>query len=249
MRIPVIRGTIDRRILVNYHVDPAVVKRLLPPPFEPQLANGKALVGICLIRLRSVRPRFLPIPWGLGSENAAHRIAVQWKQNGAEREGVFVPRRDTSSFLNTVAGGGLFPGVQHRAAFRVKETSNEFDIEMRSRDGSANVRVSAKIAPSLPNGSVFRSMDEASRFFQRGALGYSVTRSPTRYDGIELCCDKWEVQPLSMSYVESSYFSDQARFPEGSIEFDCALLMRGITHEWRAREDVCCNNIELPFRS
>ena len=30
MRIPTVRGVIDRRILVNYHVDPGVLRRLLP---------------------------------------------------------------------------------------------------------------------------------------------------------------------------------------------------------------------------
>ena len=29
-------------------------------------------------------------------------------------------------------------------------------------------------------------------------------------------------------------------FPKGSIEFDCALLMRGIRHEWHGKSDLCC---------
>jgi len=39
MQIPVIRGLIDRRILVNYRVDPDVLARFLPPPFRPLLVN------------------------------------------------------------------------------------------------------------------------------------------------------------------------------------------------------------------
>jgi len=35
--------------------------------------------------------------------------------------------------------------------------------------------------------------------------------------------------------VESSFFEDRALFPPGSVEFDCALLMRGIEHEWHGR--------------
>ncbi len=27
---------------------------------------------------------------------------------------------------------------------------------------------------------------------------------------------------------------------QGSVEFDCALLMREIDHEWHGREDLCC---------
>ena len=79
MRIPIIRGIIDRRILANYHVDPDVMARILPPPFRPKLVNGYAIGGICLIRLKGLRPRFFPFPLGIQSENAAHRIAVEWE--------------------------------------------------------------------------------------------------------------------------------------------------------------------------
>src|SRR5262245_37618023 len=117
MRIPVIRGVIDRRILVNYHVDPDVLSPLLPPPFRPKVVHGFGMVGICLIRLKKVRPTFLPSWFGISSENAAHRTAVEWDENGALRGGVYVRRRDTDSRLNAWAGGRLFPGVHHHARF------------------------------------------------------------------------------------------------------------------------------------
>ena len=83
MRIPVVQGVIDRRILVNYRVDPDVMARVLPPPFRPQIVRGYAIGGICLIRLKGIRPRFVPIPVGLRSENAAHRIAVEWDKSSS----------------------------------------------------------------------------------------------------------------------------------------------------------------------
>jgi|GEM_PF-4930562 len=36
MRIPVMRGVIERRILANFHVDADVMARWLPSPFRPQ---------------------------------------------------------------------------------------------------------------------------------------------------------------------------------------------------------------------
>src|SRR6266511_6209501 len=58
MRIPVVRGVMDRRILVNYRVDPQVLAAALPPPFRPKLVHGVGMVGICLIRLKDIRPAF-----------------------------------------------------------------------------------------------------------------------------------------------------------------------------------------------
>ena len=45
MRIPVVCGVIDRRILVNYHVDPNVLAPLLPAPFRPKVIYGVGMVG------------------------------------------------------------------------------------------------------------------------------------------------------------------------------------------------------------
>src|SRR5947208_318015 len=37
MFLDTIHGTIDRRVLLNYRVDPVALGRFLPPPFQPKL--------------------------------------------------------------------------------------------------------------------------------------------------------------------------------------------------------------------
>lgn len=239
MRIPVIRGVIERRILANYRVAPDVLARFLPPPFRPQVVNGFGIAGICLIRLAHLRPRFLPSLIGVSSENAAHRIAVEWDQDGQLRTGVFIPRRDTSSWLNALAGGRLFPGVHHHARFNVKEDDRHFRVAMESHDGAARVVVGGEIATGLPRDSTFSSVDEASRFFESGSLGYSPSLSNGWFDGLELRSHNWRVEPLAINRIESSFFDDPAVFPAGSVTFDNALLMRNIHHEWHGRESLC----------
>jgi hypothetical protein len=244
MQIPVIRGTIDRRILVNFRVDPDVLEQILPSPFRPKLINGMGMAGVCLIRLKHIRPRFLPSFPGISSENAAHRIAVEWDQDGENREGVFIPRRDTSSRLNTLLGGRLFPGVHHHARFQVDEPDDHLRVVVDSDDGRAHLLVEGHVGTELPSTSIFTSLAEASRFFERGSVGYSVTRKPGEFDGLELRSFTWRVRPLVVEQVESSFFEDQSLFPVGSVEFDSALLMRQIEHEWHRRGSLvareCC---------
>jgi hypothetical protein len=79
IELPTVRGVIRRRVLVNFRVDADVAQRQLPAPFRPRLLDGQAVAGICLIRLEHGRPRLLPLPVGLASENAAHRVAVEWE--------------------------------------------------------------------------------------------------------------------------------------------------------------------------
>lgn len=240
MRIPVLRGVIDRRILANYRIDADVAARVIPSPFRPKLVNGFALGGICLIRLKQVRPWFFPFPWGLQSENAAHRFAVEWDADGQTREGVYVPRRDTNSRLSTIVGGTLFPGVHHHSRFEVTETVDHLSVALCSDDGLTRVHVSGRVAQALPSTSVFSSLAQASAFYEHGSLGYSDTHQRGHYDGLELRCRNWSMQPLEIERIESSFFEDISRFPAGSAVFDHALLMRGIQHEWHSRGDLCC---------
>ena len=48
-------------------------------------------------------PSFL----GVDSENAAHRIAVNWESRGQLHEGVYIPKRNTASDFNYLAGASL----------------------------------------------------------------------------------------------------------------------------------------------
>lgn len=241
MRIPAISGVIDRRILANYRIDPNHMAAALPSPFRPQLINGFAIGGICLIRLKQVRPKALPFPWGIGSENAAHRIAVEWESNGQTMNGVYIPRRDTSSMLNSLVGGRIFPGIHHHAHFTVIENGDHYSVTMASDDGKAEVCVSGTVTPAISESSVFDSLESASSFFELGSLGYSDTKTSGKFDGLELKCENWHVESLDVDQIKSSYFEDRSRFPSGSVEFDCALLMRDIVHEWHGRPDLCCS--------
>lgn len=234
MRLPAMRGTIDRRLLVNYAVDPEALVRLLPDPFRPKLVGDRGVAGICLIRLAGLRPMPLPAGAGVGSEKAAHRIAVLWDEDGGEREGVFIPRRDTSSRLGAALGGRVFPGLLRHASFGVEESDPEYEVAFRSDDGAVDVRVTGRVAQTLPPGSIFSSVAEVSRFFERGSMGYSATSDPRRFDGVQLATRSWHVDPFEVAEVRSSYFDDRSLFPPGTATFDNALIMRRVEHEWSA---------------
>jgi hypothetical protein len=167
---------------------------------------------------------------------------VEWDTPADVREGVFVRRRDTDSRLNVLAGGRMFPGIHHHAHFTVRETATHFEVALRSDDGDTSLSVTADLADAWPSTSLFGSLDEASAFFAAGSLGYSTTADPRRFQGMELVSHNWHVGPLAVRSVRSSLFDDPALFPPGTAEFDCALLMRGIEHEWHGREDLCCQS-------
>ena len=43
---------------------------------------------------------------------------------------------------------------------------------------------------------------------------------------------------MEVDDAHTSFFSARTRFLDGSVELDCALVMRGIEHEWHSRPDL-----------
>ena len=233
MRVPPIEGQIERRLLVNYRVDPEVIAALLPSPFRPQIRDGWSVAGICLIRLGSMRPLGFPGWVGLRSENAAHRIAVEWDDPTGQRTGVYIPRRDSNSRINSTVGGRIFPGAHHRAEFRVSESDTAMQVAFVSKDATADVDVSVRITDELVGSTLFADVSEASDFFEQGSAGFSATGDPCRFDGLSLHTEAWKVEPAVVAAARSSFFDDRLVFPSGSAALDCALVMRHVPVVWK----------------
>ena len=232
MRQPRLSSVVERRLLVNYRLAPDAAARLLPQPLRPQLVHGYAVAGICLLRLGSVRPLWAPKAVGLRSENAAHRIAVEWDAPDGVQTGVYIPRRDTGSRLNAWAGGRVFPGEHGRADFQVHETPHEVRVAFATRDSDTRVDVTVELSEELRGSELFADLGEASRFFQSGAKGFSATASGRHLDGMRLHTDAWHVEAGRVRSAASSFFDDPDRFPPGSATLDCVLVMRNVPATW-----------------
>lgn len=221
-------GTIRHRLLVSYAADPDVVRPLVPAPLRVQEVAGRAVVGICCIGLDDLRPAGLPAWLGLRSDNAAHRIAVEWDAPDGPVEGVYVLRRDTAERVPRLLGGRVFPGVHGRARVDVRQRGDRLSIALRTRDG---VEVAVEAAPATGwTSRLFETAEVASRFYARCGAGFSPGRHG-ELEGVHMASSRWATEPVDVQ-VASSFYDDRTRFPEGSIELDSALLMRDLPVLW-----------------
>ena len=229
---PAVRGTITRRILLNYAVDPGRLGAVLPEPFEPrELEESDKGVGtVSFARIENARPRLTPKQVGVSFESAAHRIPAVRKTEAGTENCVYVPRRDVSSRLCAAAGDSFLPTEIDCADFRVEERGGVCRVRFDCGEEFAGVEVHETDRKVIREDSVFDSLVSASRFFCEGGVEYSP--SGDRYDGVELCPRKWEMEPVEAKAAQSSFFEDLG------AEFDSAYRMDGIEHEWRPRGSV-----------
>ncbi|WP_051450581.1 DUF2071 domain-containing protein [Actinospica robiniae] len=224
MSRPAIASFVERRLLVNFRLDPETTARILPAGMRPLLRRGHAVGGICLIRLAGARRSGGPLPgladlagrFGLRTEIAVHRIATVWQGPDGPEQGVYIPRRDTDSRISTLTAGLFLPGEHHLARFEVEESAQRLRIGFRSADGSAHAQVQALVADRWQGSSLFADLDEACAFAREAPDGF-----PAR-------AEEFTIRPATLVQVASSYFEDPARFPEGSAEPDSALILRDV---------------------
>jgi hypothetical protein len=221
-----LRAQVRRRLLISYRVDPAVAQSLIPEQFRPQIVDGSAVAGVCMIGLQSVRPGWLRPRVGFRTENVAHRIAVEWVENGKTRSGVYIVERHSSALLPVLAGGRLFPGVQKRARFELDETESRFRVSM-SAPGT-RVSVDVQLGGEWTS-SLFPSVEAASAFHEQGAVGWSPRRNGLGVEPLELTSKEWVVEPGQVVSLRSSYFD---ALPDGAAVLDSVLIMRDLPFFW-----------------
>lgn len=222
LHIKEVSGKISRRILVGYSFEPEVIQPLLPQGMTPRLIDGKAVVGLCLIRFAYMRPTWFPLPLGVSPESAAHRIGIQWEtKQGDIENGVYVAEHHTNSTIVNNIGGNFFPGVQQLARFKVEETPEQISLRMREM----NREVTVDIKPSEEwNSKLFSNIEEAADFY-KPPKGWSRTLNGQQIEGVEMRTSKWNYENWKPNQINTTFFD---QFPENSYEYDHTIVMRNL---------------------
>ena len=217
-----VRAQLRRRLLISYRVDPAVAATLLPDGFRPQIVGGSALAGVCVLGLESIRPSWADRRWGLRSENAAHRIAVEWDGREGVEQGVFIFQRHSSAWHPVLFGGRMFPGVHRRARFRIRESGDRYALSMQA--GAHSLDADVEVGGEWTSG-VFASVDEASDFYRAGRIGWSLGHGGRTVEPVALSTEEWKIEGAQLHHLRSSFFD---ALPEGSAVFDSVVVMRDL---------------------
>jgi hypothetical protein len=163
---------------------------------------------------------------GFRTENVAHRIAVEWDEDGVTRSGVYIVERHSSSLLPVLGGGRLFPGVQKRARFKLDETASRFRVTM-SAPGT-HVAVDVELGGPWDS-SLFPTVEDASSFHEHGAVGWSPRRDGRGVEPLKLTSTDWAVEPGRVISVQSSFFDE---LPRGAAVLDSVVVMRDLPFFW-----------------
>lgn len=91
---------------------------------------------------------------------------------------------------------------------RTRKNGN-YHIDFKSSDETVT-SIDATETKVFNEISIFGTLENASKFFENGDLGYLPNKD--KFDGLRLKAYKWEVKPLEVSNVKSSFLKTKKFF-------------------------------------
>ena len=146
-------------LFAHWAVDVRALRSRVPAPFELDLFDGQAWIGIVPFRMTNVAPRGIP-PWRFLSEFPELNVRTYVKV--ADRPGVYFFSLDAGSSLAVRGARTLLNLPYHLAAMTVTARENAIDYDSRrSGEGPAAVFV----ATYEPLGAGFIPAERSLEFF------------------------------------------------------------------------------------
>jgi len=174
-------------LFAHWRIDPSLLRPKVPPPFELDLFDREAWIGIVPFRMSNVGPRGVAsLPW----VSEFPELNVRTYVRVGDRPGVYFFSLDAGSALAVRAARFLLNLPYFAAAMNVTASGTEIAYESRRLDNEqAELR-----ADYGPVGAVFEAAEGALEYFltERYCL-YHVTRHGTPYR-MEIHHPSWPLQ-------------------------------------------------------
>jgi len=159
-------GTVRRRFLISYPVEPALLAPRVPPGGELSLVHGKAWVSACFVHIDDMRPVGAPRALGMAFHYLIHRTrAVLPYPDGVKRESVLILEpnidRPMLSYLGRLSAGVRF----HVCKVTLDESADGWRLRM-SNGGTTlfDAEIPRRFEARMPSGSHFANAAAADDF-------------------------------------------------------------------------------------
>jgi hypothetical protein len=220
-------------VTLTYALPAEILRPLLPPGLELETVNGSGFVAVALVQTEALRPSPLPAAVGQDFLLAGYRVFTRFRlPSGRSLRGLRILRSDTDR-PQMVAGGNLLTHYNyHRCAATIDATDERIEVDVRTPDGSGDVRLTARPREhGLPEGSPFASVRDALRF--AGPLPFTFDYEPESHAiiAIQAARANWHPEAIAVDVRRIAFF-DQPAFRGCTPTLAAAFHVADVDYHW-----------------
>lgn len=229
------RTVFRRCLLVNFAVDPDVLRRALPGPIEPDLYDGSAYLSVVVAELYKMRPAFAPEPLGITYNQIVYRAVVRC---GGER-GVHFLRSDADNAVMCAFGNALSFFRFHRSAITFDRHDEVLDLDVVTASAvPADIHATYTLGDArrtLPPTSAFADLDQAQAWLVELYAAFAHTPGRSHVDVVRIDRGEWNLQVVDDLRGEYAFLTAGAPFGPGRARLDSIFLVDDIAYHWHRR--------------
>jgi uncharacterized protein YqjF (DUF2071 family) len=176
-------------LFAHWAVDPAVLRKRVPPQLPLDLFDGRAWIGIVPFHMTNVAPRAIPaIPW----VSSFPELNVRTYVRVGDKPGVFFFSLDAANPFAVGVAHTLFDLPYYTATMNVEERDGT--IRYSSQRTSAKSAGADLVATYWPNGSVFNAKPGSREYFLTERYCLYTVDEQGRVHRLEIHHPPWPLQ-------------------------------------------------------
>lgn len=226
-----------RSLVLAYAVPRAVLGELIGPGLELDTYDDWGFLAIAMVQTERLRPRGLPAWLGRDFFLSGYRVFTRFPRLGQPPlRGLRILRSDTDRLLMARLGN-LFTHYNYsRARVATRIDGERLELVIRTPARAADLHVTADLSRSpapLPEGSPFRSPEDARKFAGPLPFTFSYDRARGQMVLIKGVRTTWEPRPVRVTVREAT-FLERPPFVEAGARLASAFYLENVPYVWKA---------------
>jgi hypothetical protein len=230
-----------RSLVLAYALPKDVLQPLLGPGLVVDAYEDFGFLAIALVQTEHLRPKGFPKAFGRSFFLSGYRIFTRFNRPGKQSlRGLRILRSDTDRRAMTLLGNVFTHYNYSLADVTVGHAEEQLHITVRTPNQEADLDVTADLASRpapLPEGSPFRTMQEAEQFV--GPLPYTFDHEAAtgRMVMVKGLRQAWDPKPVHVTVREASYLQ-HPQFGGVAPRLANAFYVHDIPYAWKSGEVV-----------
>jgi hypothetical protein len=225
-----------RSLVLTYAVPASALVDLVGPGLELETYDNWGFLAIAMVQTEGLRPQGLPRWFGREFFLSGYRLFTRLVRRGRSTlRGLRILRSDTDSRL-MASLGNVFTQYNYQVAKIVVATDpGRLEVLIRTPRSEADLEVVADLASipaALPEGSPFRTMEDARMFAGPLPFTFSYDTHLGQMVVVKGLRKVWDPQPVRVA-VRRAAFLESSRFAHANVRLANACYLENVPYAWK----------------
>lgn len=222
-------------LVLTYALPARALRSLLPPGLELDTYDDWGFLAVALVQTEGLRPQGFPRALGRDFFLSGYRVFSRFSRPGKQSlRGLRILRSDTDRRMMVTLGNAFTHYGYRFAGVCIGRSGDRLTLDVTTPEREADLHVEVDIgrAAGLPDGSPFRSLEDAREFAGPLPYTFDFDAATGKMIVVRGLRNSWEPRPVSVT-AHASSFLQRAEFAREGPRLANAFFVENVPYAWK----------------